>query len=204
MEKAVTCCRTRRCFLILSGEIRLILSPVDAELGRGNSQIQIHTRSGTNKYTGSAAWYVRNTALDANTWSNNHTPFTDPGTGVTTNSTQKPWRNNHQYSIAYGGPVKIPGLYDGKNKTFFYALWAQNISNTRQVLYTPVLTDTARHGNFPLFSRLRAHGIHRQFGDTESETAGDREHGFMGRCGCCREILWRLRVIRMARPTPPS
>jgi hypothetical protein len=135
----------------LVGEIRLILSPVDAELGRGNSQIQISTRSGTNRYTGSAAWYVRNTALDANTWDNNHTPFTDPATGVTTNSTQKPWTNNHQYSIAYGGPVKIPGVYDGQNKTFFYTLWSQNISNTRQVIYTPVLTDTARLGIFRYF-----------------------------------------------------
>ena len=107
----------------LVGEIRLILSPVDAELGRGNSQIQISTRSGTNRYTGSAAWYVRNTALDANTWVNNHTPFTDPATGQTTNSTQKPWRNNHQYTVSYGGPVKIPGVYDGQNKTFFYSLW---------------------------------------------------------------------------------
>lgn len=130
------------------GEIRLILSPVDAELGRGNSQIQISTRSGTNKYTGSAAWYVRNTALDANSWINNHTPFTDPATGLTSNSTDKPWRNNHQYSVSFGGPVKIPGLYDGKNKTFFYALWSQNISNTRQVVYTNVLTDTARLGVF--------------------------------------------------------
>src|SRR5436190_6336814 len=36
----------------LVGEVRMILAPVDAELGRGNSQIQISTRSGTNKYTG--------------------------------------------------------------------------------------------------------------------------------------------------------
>ena len=136
----------------LVGEIRLILSPVDAELGRGNSQIQISTRSGTNRYSGSAAWYVRNTALDANTWVNNHTPFTDVATGVTTNSTQKPWRNNHQYSISYGGPVKIPGVYDGTNKTFFYSLWEQNISNTRQVVYTNVLTDTARQGIFRYFT----------------------------------------------------
>src|SRR5262249_12269065 len=57
----------------LVGEIRLILSPVDAELGRGNSQVQILTRSGTNKYAGSATWNIRNTALDANTWTNNHT-----------------------------------------------------------------------------------------------------------------------------------
>jgi hypothetical protein len=50
----------------------LILSPVDAELGRGNSQIQIQTRSGTNRYTGSASWNIRNTALNANSWGNNN------------------------------------------------------------------------------------------------------------------------------------
>ena len=56
----------------LVGEIRLILSPVDAELGRGNSQVQITTRSGTNRYTGSAVWNIQNTALNANTWDNNN------------------------------------------------------------------------------------------------------------------------------------
>ena len=142
----------------LVGEIRLILSPVDAELGRGNSQIQISTRSGTNRYAGSAAWYVRNTALDANTWLNNHTPFTDAATGKTTNSTQKPWRNNNQYTVSYGGPVKIPGVYDGRNKTFFYTLWEQNISNTRQVLFTSVLTDTARQGIFRYFPGFAPEG----------------------------------------------
>ena len=38
----------------LVGEIRLILAPVDAEMGRGNAQIQVSTRSGTNRYSGSA------------------------------------------------------------------------------------------------------------------------------------------------------
>jgi hypothetical protein len=55
----------------LIGEVRLILAPVDAELGRGNGTIQITTRSGTNKYTGSAVWTNRNSALNPNTWSNN-------------------------------------------------------------------------------------------------------------------------------------
>ena len=74
----------------LVGEIRLILSPVDAELGRGNSQIQIQTRSGTNKYTGSAVWNVQNTALNANTWGNNRQ--VDPRTGEW--APLKPdWRN---------------------------------------------------------------------------------------------------------------
>ena len=40
----------------LVGEIRMILAPVDAELGRGNAQIQFLTRSGTNRYSGSLVW----------------------------------------------------------------------------------------------------------------------------------------------------
>ena len=93
----------------LVGEIRLIVSPVDAEIGRGSAQVQISTRSGTNRYSGSASWNIRNSALDANTWNNNHTAFTDPISGVVYNSTPKNWSNLHQYSIAYGGPIKIPG-----------------------------------------------------------------------------------------------
>src|SRR5262249_41899875 len=54
-------------------EVRLVLTPVDAELGRGNGQVQIQTRSGTNQYRGTAAWDVRNTALDARTWFDNRT-----------------------------------------------------------------------------------------------------------------------------------
>ena len=55
----------------LVGEIRLILAPVDAEMGRGNGGIQIQTRSGTNQYRGSGVWSFQNTALDPNTWANN-------------------------------------------------------------------------------------------------------------------------------------
>jgi hypothetical protein len=125
----------------LVGEIRLILSPADAELGRGNSQMQISTRSGTNRYAGSATWDVRNSALDANTWLNNHTLLN----GKTTPAN---WYNNNQYTVAYGGPVQIPGLYNGKGKTFFYALWDQNIHRTKDQVNANVLTDTAREGIF--------------------------------------------------------
>ena len=132
----------------LVGEIRMIVSPVDAEIGRGNAQIQISTRSGTNKYTGSATWNIRNSALDANSWTNNHTAFTDPISGVVHNSTPMNWSNLHEYTIAYGGPIRIPSVYDGRNKTFFYVLWDQNIRNTRDTVTTTVLTDTARQGIF--------------------------------------------------------
>jgi len=118
----------------LVGEVRLVLTPVDAELGRGNAQVQIFTRSGTNKFAGSASWNLRNTALDPNTWLNNHT--IDPVTGKTA---QRNWYNNNEYSIAYGGPIK-------KNKTFFYTLWEQNLHRERTLVDGGVLTDTARLG----------------------------------------------------------
>ena len=51
----------------LVGEVRLILAPVDAELGRGSAQVQIFTRSGTNQLRGSAVWNIQNSALDPNT-----------------------------------------------------------------------------------------------------------------------------------------
>ena len=118
----------------LVGEVRLILTPVDAESGRGNAQVQIFTRSGTNRYSGSAVWNVRNTALDPNTWLNNHT--IDPNTGK---PAERNWYNNHEYSVAYGGPIK-------KNQTFFYALWEQNIHRERVLVDGSVLTDTAKLG----------------------------------------------------------
>src|SRR5262249_23651722 len=55
----------------LVGEIRLIVAPVDAEFGRGNGAVQITTRSGTNQLHGAGVWSIQNSALNANSWSNN-------------------------------------------------------------------------------------------------------------------------------------
>src|SRR5262249_19715324 len=43
-------------------EVRVITAPVDAEMGRGNGQVQMSTRSGTNQYRGSVFWNNRNSA----------------------------------------------------------------------------------------------------------------------------------------------
>jgi len=120
----------------LVGEIRLILSPVDAELGRGNSQIQIQTRSGTNRFTGAAVWNIQNSALNANTWNNNRQTVN----GVWT-PTVPDWRNLNQFTFSGGGPII-------KNKTFFFVLYDQTISNTRQTQLNAVLTNEARNGIF--------------------------------------------------------
>jgi Carboxypeptidase regulatory-like domain len=134
----------------LIGEVRVILSPVDAEFGRGNGQVQMLTRSGTNQFRGAAVWNNRNTALSANSWLNNSNR--DPLTGKPS-PTPIDWRNTNQYTVSGGGPIV-------KNKTFFFALWDQNISRTRTTVTTPVLTDTARQGIFRYFDNYNSADAH--------------------------------------------
>jgi hypothetical protein len=124
----------------LVGEIRLILTPVDAEMGRGNGQVQITTRSGTNRYTGAAVWNIRNTSLNANTWDNNNDLVTVDGV-TRWQPTQPNWSNENQITISYGGPII-------RSKTFFFALYDRNLHNQRSLQTGTVLTDTARQGIF--------------------------------------------------------
>lgn len=123
------------------GEIRMIITPVDAEMGRGNGQVQITTRSGTNRYSGAAVWAVRNSALDANSWGNNND--ISPITGLWS-PTVPNWSNQHQATVSFGGPVI-------RNKTFFFALYDRNFVRTRAVVNGLVLTDTARQGIYRYF-----------------------------------------------------
>jgi hypothetical protein len=118
------------------GEFRVILAPVDAELGRGNGQVQILTRSGTNQFRGSGVWNIRNSALDANTWSNNRQVLN----GVWSPA-QLTWVNRHQLTGSVGGPII-------KNKTFFFTLWDQQLERQRQQVKPQVLTPCARNGIF--------------------------------------------------------
>jgi hypothetical protein len=114
----------------LVGEFRMITAPVDAEMGRGNSHIQVLTKSGSNEYHGSAVWEIQNSALDSNQWSLNRLV-----------NQVKNWRNINQYTLSLGGPII-------KNKTFFFALWNGQISRGRDVTSARALTPCARKGIF--------------------------------------------------------
>jgi hypothetical protein len=109
-------------------------------MGRGNGQVQILTRSGTNQFHGTGFWSVRNSALDANTWSNNKQVVN----GVWTPG-QSTWINRNQLTGSVGGPIV-------KNKTFFFALWDQQIERERLTVRPVVLTDCARNGIFRYWS----------------------------------------------------
>ena len=77
--------------------------PSRDEIRADNSSIV--TRSGTNQWHGVAFDYLRNNFFDANNWFNDYDGLPEP-----------PLRQN-DFGGTLGGPVYIPGLYNGKNKT---------------------------------------------------------------------------------------
>jgi hypothetical protein len=120
-------------------ELRVVLSPVDAEMGRGNAQMQVLTRSGGNQYRGAAVWNVQNSAFNAKSWQEN-------ATGIAPSASPS-WFNTHQYTLSYGGPIR-------KNKTFFFVLWDQVSNWQRSTVESPVLTPCARNGVFRFFDNV--------------------------------------------------
>ncbi len=90
-------------------EFRVQTSTYSAEFGRQpGGQISIVTRSGTNQFHGSMFDYLRNDILDANDW------FADKA------DQPKPPERQNDFGGTFGGPVLIPGLYNGRNRTFFF------------------------------------------------------------------------------------
>ena len=90
-------------------EFRVQSSTYSAEFGRNpGGQFSFETRSGTNQWHGSAYDYLRNNYFDANDWFNDY--FGVKGADLRQND----------FGGTLGGPVSIPSLYNGKDKTFFF------------------------------------------------------------------------------------
>ena len=99
-------------------EFKVLTSTFSAEYGRTSGGIEsFATKSGGNDYHGTAFDLFRNTALDANSWNNNQT------------GTPRPADHQNDFGGSLGGPVRVPKLYDGRNKTFFFFSWEQYRNN---------------------------------------------------------------------------
>lgn len=90
-------------------EFRVQTSGMSAEFGRtGGGIFNFVMRSGTNQIHGSAMGQLHNESFDANTFANNF--YGRP----------RQLDRRHNYAFSGGGPVYIPKIYNGKDKTFFY------------------------------------------------------------------------------------
>jgi hypothetical protein len=89
-------------------EFKVMTNTFDAQYGRmGGGIVNLTTKSGTNLLHGSIYDMLRNKALDANSWINDYQ-------GV-----EKPIDTQNDFGAFVSGPVYIPKLYDGRDKTFF-------------------------------------------------------------------------------------
>lgn len=95
-------------------EFRVLTSTYSAEYGRSpGGQIVLVSRSGTNRYSGSLYNYFRNDKLDANDWFSNR------------NGIARQALRQNNFGGVFGGPVLLPRLYKGRDKTFFFLSYEQ-------------------------------------------------------------------------------
>ena len=112
--------------------------------GQGAVQIRFTTRSGSNKLSGSGYFYLRHDSLNANTWFNNRNLTPDPKTG----KAPKTELRQYQPGMRVGGPIMIPGLYDGHDKAFFFVNYEESRSPSNQTLTRTILNPLTQAGNF--------------------------------------------------------
>jgi len=95
-------------------EFRVQSSTYSAEYGRNpGGQFAFETKSGANQWHGTAYDYLRNGAFDAPDYFNDYLRPLNP---LLTN----PAIRQNDFGGTFGGPVDIPDLYHGKDKTFFF------------------------------------------------------------------------------------
>ena len=106
-----------------------------AEFGRGASQINVNTLPGTNTYHGAAFEFLRNSWFDARPWN-------VPGA-------KTPYRRN-DFGFTLDGPVRIPHLFNGRNRLFFMSNFEDLGDTTVNTEKASVAPDAMRQGNFSL------------------------------------------------------
>jgi len=121
-------------------EFKLQMGTMGAEYG-GPSLMNIVIKSGTNEVRGSAYEFLRNAALDANLWFNNA-------------SRQRLARyGSNTYGLSVGGPVWLPRLYNGKNRTFFFFNFEGSREGNGLSPLINVPTERMRAGDFSELSQ---------------------------------------------------
>jgi len=114
-----------------------------AEFGREAGQVNVSTRPGTNEYHGSGWDFLRNNILDARPY--DFLSYTRTATNLPPPST--PYRQN-QYGYTLGGPVRIPKLFNGKNRLFFMSNYEGFISRQTLTNLSTTMTAPMRTGDF--------------------------------------------------------
>jgi hypothetical protein len=118
-------------------EVRFITNSFSAEYGRSAGGVLAAAgKTGANQLHGSAYDYMKNDKLNANSWANN------------TNNVLRGRQRHNEYGFTISGPVFVPKVYDGKNKTFFFFNFEQINDHGVSTPAAQVPTALQKSGNF--------------------------------------------------------
>jgi len=137
-----------------------------AEYGQGSAQVNVAIKSGANQFHGTLYDYIQNDVFQPqnpmNAWEHaiNGVPL----------PAKNAFRQN-QYGFTFGGPVLIPKLYDGRNKTFFFFSYEAGRRRRARTSSALVPTQAERSGDFSDWRD--ASGTLIPLYDPATETGGD-------------------------------
>ena len=121
------------------GEFRIITSNAPAEYGRtSGGVVTMLTRSGSNAFHAGVYELFRNAVLNANT-------FADK---LQTPVVKRPANNYNQFGVVLSGPLFVPKIYNGKDRTFYYLNYDQTLQRVASFQTQTVPSAEFRVGNF--------------------------------------------------------
>lgn len=131
-------------------EFKVTTSNPSAEFGRSTSGIEsFATKNGTNDFHGTAYTIIKNRAFDANNWFNDgYTVLDCQSLSEIDCPYSKPQDSKFDYGGVFDGPVWIPHVWNGHNKTFFLFAWEKYQFTPGSVIVSTVPTQAERGGDF--------------------------------------------------------
>jgi len=120
-------------------EVRVERSTFAAQFGLGQGALTYQMKSGTNRYHGALFEINRNSLFDSVGF------FNGPGQG---GSGQVPTDHENNYGFDIGGPIRIPHLYDGRDRTFGHYSQEWYKQNQQNTGISTVPTALEKTGNF--------------------------------------------------------
>jgi hypothetical protein len=145
-------------------EFKIQTSSYDATVGRTIGALtNVNTASGGNGLHGEVHWWERNSFLDAANFFNNK------------NNTKRTPYGDHRFGASAGGPVWLPKLYNGTNKSFWYFAWESNRWADSGSLTGTVPTAKQRAGDFSDLLKLpngTTYQLYNPFTTRAAATAG--------------------------------
>jgi hypothetical protein len=97
-------------------EFKVMTNTFDAQFGSASGGVvNLVSKQGANAFHGSAYDLLKNSVLNANSWTND---YQNAQAGKDTYKT--PTDTQNDFGASVGGPVRVPWLYNGKDKTFFF------------------------------------------------------------------------------------